>query len=1446
MKIIKGIYPNIVLRAVLLILTFILLIPQLAISQSDNNPLIPGDKNFYEIQKAFNDNWNSQENKNDMKGWKQYKRWEWFMEPRVYPSGILPDPMATYNALNPALPIRPDHNRSNGNWTSMGPAISSGTGIGRINCVVFHPTDTNIIWVGAPSGGLWKSTDGGASWHTNTDNLPAIGISDLVIHPTNPDTMYLASSDGDAYDTYSLGVLKSTDGGSTWNTTGLDWNIVYGRSIRKLIMHPTNPDILFVATNAGIYKTTDGGIQWDLERNGGFKDIVFKPGNPDVIYAAAYTGSSSTGGKFYRSTDGGDNFSEITGGFTGKANRLAIGVTPDDTNYVYILASESPSSNYSNRHGFLGFYRSTNGADSFVEMSTSPNVLGWSTNGNDLRGQGWYDLSIVVSPVNKAEVYVGGVNIWKTTNEGANWSLNAHWYGGGGAPWVHADIHDMRFHPLNPYALYIGSDGGIFRSLDNGNNYTDISQSLVISQIYRLGISATDKDLVMVGLQDNGSKLYDPNWENVLGGDGMECLIDYSNPSYMYGSLYYGDIRRSTNGGNNFSGIKRNISEDGGWITPFIINPKEPKILYAGYGNVWKNENRGYNDWIKLTNWGSSKVVAMAISKSDTNVLYVAKSSSLYRTTNSGTTWDLLSGLPTSSNSITWIEVHPLYPNIVYVTFSGYNASNKVFVSDDFGNTWTNITGGLPNLPANCIVYQANSYGGLYVGTDVGVYYKDSSLTDWIAYNDGLPNVIINDLDIYYDASDDSKSRLRVATYGRGLWESELYFSPTTPPVASFDAPKTTICKGYALTFENTSVYSGSFKWYFPGGSPATSTEHSPRIQYPTTGSYDVILVAINDFGQDSIFKDDFITVDESVECVYVLSADITGELYTTCTGRLFDPGENNNYSSNLNTYATISPPGSHGIILEFISFETEKDFDLLDIFDGPTISSSLIGSYSGSALPGQGIVVSSDSAITLRFTTDALDNRSGFELTWKCLSANEPPYAYFNPTDNYSCTGEVNFKDKSLNSPNSWMWYFGDGETSTDQNPVHSYNETGLYTVSLVVSNSNGSDSFSFKSIYVEIPDAPDAKTVSRCGAGKVTLTADGDGHIIWLANQNDKTPIATGSQFITPNLSASKTYYVKSLTPGNAVYGGPYGNTIGGGGYFNGSQGLIFNCQKDILLSSVKVYASGNSVRNIVLTDSIGTIVYDTNINISNGENRINLNFRIAKGNSYTLATSSSALYRNNSGVSFPYAVDDLVSIVSSTAGDIYYYFFYDWEVKEVDVCMSPAIAVIAQIDNNAPTADFSYADSGLYVNFTDLSTDAAHYYWDFGDGNTSEDAAPSYKYVDGGNYTVKLVIENGCGTDSITKTINITNSIFEGADAKFIIYPNPNNGSFQLDYHGPEVIHVSVLDASGHIIHNKIMEDGFSSGQIQLNLNTSAGVYFVHLLNKKGTIVQKVFIQ
>jgi len=224
-------------------------------------------ENFYEIRKTFNDYW---QGKNIVRssGWKQFKRWENFMEPRVYPSGKLVNPdivsLEYKKYINQIS--KSGFKKSNANWIAKGPqtwnTTSYNPGNGRVNCITVAPNDSNIIFLGAPSGGLWKSIDGGQTWFTTTDSLTVLGVSAIAIHPSNPDLIYIATGDGDAGDTYSVGVLYSLDGGYSWNSTGLNWQITQTRRISKILIHPYDPTIILATTNNGIYKSIDSGINW--------------------------------------------------------------------------------------------------------------------------------------------------------------------------------------------------------------------------------------------------------------------------------------------------------------------------------------------------------------------------------------------------------------------------------------------------------------------------------------------------------------------------------------------------------------------------------------------------------------------------------------------------------------------------------------------------------------------------------------------------------------------------------------------------------------------------------------------------------------------------------------------------------------------------------------------------------------------------------------------------------------------------------------------------------------------------------------------------------------------------------------------------------------------------------------------------------------------------------
>ena len=704
---------------------------------------------FPTLRQHFYDYW---EGKTPQKGegYSVFKRWEWFWQSRILPDGSFPASNIKEVEWNNYLTTLPETEKSQSaaNWTSMGPS-SSAAGIGRVNCIAVDPNNSNTIFVGVPTGGLWKTTNGGTSWTPLTDNLTVLSTTAVAIDPLNTNTIYLGTGDGFGNYEPSIGVLKSTDGGTTWNTTGLSWNLTNYRYIRHIVVHPTTPTTVLAATSDGLYRTTNGGTSWTKVVNDNFFDVKLKPGAPDVMYAASDD-------KLYKSTNGGSTW---TTSFTiPNSQRVVIAVTAANTNMVAAVSSSDETDTYG---AFNGLYVSTNSGDTYTLKSSSPNVLGSASDGSSVKGQGWYDLCIAISPTDANLIFVGGVHLWKSTNGGTSWSFST--------PTIHADKHALNW---TGNTLFSGNDGGIYKSTNNGTSWTFISGNLTISQMYRLGVSQSDHK-VITGLQDNGTKLRSNTgvWTDNIGGDGMECFIHPTNSNIMYGEWQYGNIRRSTNGGTSWTNIYDNLPGDpeGAWVTPFVMDPNNSTTIYAGYDEVYKSTNQG-NTWTTISSLGATfDLQHIAVAPSNSNTIYACDGDQVYVTTNGGTNWSNVTGNLPTTNFITYLAVDPGDANTVYVTFGGYTAGQKVYRSTSGGTTWASISTGLPNIPANCVIVQPNSGGVLYLGMDVGVYRRDAGATSWVLFNTGLPNVIVSELEIRH-----STGKLRACTYGRGLWESDL------------------------------------------------------------------------------------------------------------------------------------------------------------------------------------------------------------------------------------------------------------------------------------------------------------------------------------------------------------------------------------------------------------------------------------------------------------------------------------------------------------------------------------------------------------------------------------------------------------------------------------------------------------------------------------------------
>jgi PKD repeat protein len=843
--------------------------------------------NFFKVQRAFNIYWKDRKITKGC-GWKVFKRWEYMMQSRVLPNGDRPDPAIAEQSFEHFMRAT---NTYNGNWTSIGPAAiplpgpAGYEGLGRVNTVGYNPTDPNKIYIGSPSGGMWQTADGGQTWVTHTDTLPTLGVSSIIIDYSSTNHIYIGTGDRDAGDATGLGVFKSIDGGLTWAPakTGMG-----NKTVGKMLQDPTNPLILLAATSSGVYRTTDGGNNWTLTKSGNFTTMEFNPGNHSIVYAAG-------GSAFYRSTDNGLTFDLITAGLNGGA-RSTLAVSPANGGYVYILFAASDN-------GYGGLYRSTDAGLTFSLRSNTPNILDYTCDGSGTGGQGWYDLAVAVDPNNANKVYVGGVDVWESLDGGTTWTINSHWYGGCSVPAVHADCHYLGFSPANGQ-LFAGNDGGVFATANGGTSWNYMIAGVTIGQIYKIGQAQLSKNHVINGFQDNGSYTLTPSgWVATGGGDGMECAIDPTDDAYSYYTIYYGDIYRRYNNANEAhiagNGIN-GITESGAWVTPFTLNATDANTMFIGYINVWRSTDvKGNPTWQKISdNLAGSNSNDMAVlenSPANSNILYAARSDNhLFRSDNAmdaNPAWiDLTASLPISSTP-TDLASHPTNQNIVYMTIA-----NNVYKSTDKGQSWTNITLNLPAVHVNTIAYYKNDLEGLYIGTDAGVYYKNSSMTGWVAFSQGLPaNAKITELEIYYDNDSVSSDVIRGSTYGRGLWTSSMY---QVAPITDFTANITNIAAGCSVNFTDLSTGTPTYwNWTFYGGTPSTSSVKNPTdIVYNTPGTYSVKMKAWNSNGSDSIVKTNYIVVGNAAAPV----ADFTADKTVLCEGEVV-------HLTDLSTYCPSS-----------------------------------------------------------------------------------------------------------------------------------------------------------------------------------------------------------------------------------------------------------------------------------------------------------------------------------------------------------------------------------------------------------------------------------------------------------------------------------------------------------------------------------------------------------
>ncbi|RQV94255.1 hypothetical protein EH220_07360, partial [bacterium] len=702
-------------------------------------------------------------------GWKPYNRWAWFYGQRADDSGINPIDARMQAWQEKQLNRHPASNLDE-NWTVLGPENMAG----RILTLAYDPTNTNIVYAGSASGGLWKSTDGTLSWFPLTDDLPSLAVGCVAIDPNNHNTLYIGTGEGsfnvDAV--YGAGIFKSTDGGTTWNTTGMSWTQSQQRAVNEIVIDPNNSQILYAATNSsgnGVYKSTDGGANWTRYHFGDVKDIEMHP-NPDssnVLYCAVGQPWGSSQNGIYKSIDSGVTWTLLSNGMPSATSmgRIELDISPSNPDIIYAGVSQTISSGA----GLYGIYRSTDGGASWTQQATSPNMYS---------GQGWYNLVIAVDPLNPNTVYSSGLDLYKSTDGGVNWTRKTYWsYPTTHSWYAHADHHALAFKPGNNNHILIGTDGGCFYTENAGDNWEDRNTGLVTFQFYGICNDALQPLVAFGGTQDNGTVKYSasPYWASVYGGDGGYCNVDPTNSLIVYCTTQRGYHRRSVNGGISFTTIMNGIGETGAWVTPRVFDPTNPNTLYTGTTKVYKTTNRG-DLWTAISeSLYSTYISTIAVAPSNPNVIYIGYEGGgrVFRTTNGGTTWNAVySGLP--SRYVTRVAVDPSNADIAWATVSGYSGGH-VWKTTNGGSSWTNQSTGLPDIPVNDIVIDLNNPSIMYVGTDLGVYQSTNGGASWSDFSNGMPNVVVDDLDLH-----PTTGVLRAGTHGRGMWET----STGTPTVS--------------------------------------------------------------------------------------------------------------------------------------------------------------------------------------------------------------------------------------------------------------------------------------------------------------------------------------------------------------------------------------------------------------------------------------------------------------------------------------------------------------------------------------------------------------------------------------------------------------------------------------------------------------------------------------
>lgn len=733
---------------------------------------------------------------------------DWFFRQRAMPDGTIPTDRFAAAAeqliFERGLAEQQLGTSAAWDWMPIGPYAIGG----RVNAIVARPGGVPA-YLGAANGGVWRSDDWGDNWQPLTDKLGIFSVGALAMNPLNPNSVWCGTGDAnatlDGYD--GTGLFVSRDLGVHWTYRGLR-EVAH---IAAVAVDPVDTNRIYVGAmgkafttdpHRGFYRSTNGGTTWTktlfVNDSVGVSEVAVHPVNPDTIYCVTwervrrltYRRAFGAGCGVWRSVDRGTTWTRLTNGLpvaSDNVGRITIAIAPSRPSRIYASVISGAISGYVG----LGIYRSDDGGESWQRVDQA------GTHSSAFGGFGWYFGHMAVDPWDPDDVWVCGVDLLRSLDGGV---FPQSVLGG-----AHVDQHALWIDPNDPTRVYLGNDGGFYRR--DGGTWIK-SPNLPISQFYAGTVATQNANKVLGGTQDNGTLKTETGafgWARILGGDGFHPWVDPNNSNHILAEWQYcsdkSGFKRSTNNGAGWVSTFGWVSagERYNWNTPLIANPLNSNTLLSGSQRVYKSTNTG-GTWTAIsgdlsTNPGAQvnfgTISTVAISQADT-ALYLAGTDDgkVWRSPNGGGAWqDITAGLP--ALYVTRVVADPNDAQAIYVAHSGFGQDvhdPRVFRSADRGDTWTSISGNLPDAPVNDLIVDPLLPGSLYAATDLGVFVTRNLGETWVPLGGSMPVQPVWDLELHH-----ATRQVFAFTHGRSVWKLDLN-------TISLSAPRTMSGSGLALS----------------------------------------------------------------------------------------------------------------------------------------------------------------------------------------------------------------------------------------------------------------------------------------------------------------------------------------------------------------------------------------------------------------------------------------------------------------------------------------------------------------------------------------------------------------------------------------------------------------------------------------------------------------------